>query len=176
LLFSIFPGSLTRGAHWSGSHQARQGLASVSPPCGACMAGPSSSSDFFFPNPKRWDPSTPGRPADLAARTRSDSGRRLGIKPTPQPPGTQAIAASRISSSSQIHLRPEYCWESATNRVVAGVVLATAGVRGSAGSFGGCPRCPRPGSLTGEPAIRRRCQCSAAEPHRRVGRAFTAPI
>jgi hypothetical protein len=66
--------------------------------------------------------------------------------------------------------------ESATNRVVAGVVLATAGVRGSAGSFGGCPRCPRPGSLTGEPAIRRRCQCSAAEPHRRVGRAFTAPI
>jgi hypothetical protein len=66
--------------------------------------------------------------------------------------------------------------ESAMNRVVADVVLATAGVRGSARSFGGRPRCPCPGSPTGEPTIRRRCQCSAAESHRRVGRASTAPI
>jgi hypothetical protein len=35
----------------------------VSPPCGACTTGPSSSSDFFSPNPKHWDPSTPGRSA-----------------------------------------------------------------------------------------------------------------
>jgi hypothetical protein len=66
---------------------------------------------------------TPGRPADLAARTRSDSGRCLGIKPAPQPPGTQAIAASRISSSSRIHLRPEYCWE----RIAAAMPRSTVG-------------------------------------------------
>ena len=46
------------------------GLASVSPPCEAYMAGPSSSSDFFFPNPKRWDPSTPGQPAISLVRAR----------------------------------------------------------------------------------------------------------
>jgi hypothetical protein len=45
---------------------------------------------------KRWDPSTPGRPADLAARTRSDSERRLGINLRPRPPPRQGVSESRL--------------------------------------------------------------------------------
>jgi hypothetical protein len=146
----------------------------VSPTCGPCLSDPPHLTTTREPSPSLEMPDLlhplPHLPcASLGSPGLVHKNQHIVLSsPLHFPSHTVATATGETKQRRER--------ESAANRVVSGVVLATAGVRGSAGSFGGCPRCPRPGSLTAKPTIRRCCQCSVAEPHRRVGRAFTTPI